>query len=144
MTSFHKSEEYVALSQDYIRQAETEFAQGDLKQAGERAWGAVVTAVKSISVLREWKHDHHTLTGNALREVADEFDREEWKHWFHTAESMHSNFYENSWAESEIRDGINRVTRLVSELAEVRQEPPRPIPDRSRNQERRLDSLTGG
>ena len=137
------SEKYWAISQDYLDQAQTEFEQGDLKQAGEKAWGAVATAVKSISVLRGWRHDHHTLTGNALREVADEFDREDWKHWFHTAEAMHSNFYEDQLAEPDVQDGINRAKILLTELETIRNEPPRLIANRTRNQERRLLFLTG-
>ena len=143
MTFPNKSEDYMAMSRDYIRQAELELEQEDLKQAGEKAWGAVATGVKSISVLRGWRHDHHTLTGDALRELADEFGREDWKHWFHTAEAMHSNFYENRLAEPDIQDGIDRATKLLSELERIREEPPRPISNRTRNQERRLQALTG-
>ena len=142
MTSPNKSEEYMELSQDYLSQAELELGQGDLKQAGEKTWGSVATAIKSISVQRGWRHDHHTLIGDALREVADEFGREDWKHWFHTAEALHSNFYENRLAEPDIQDGIERAKRLLAELELVRGEPPRSIPNRSRTQARRLDYLT--
>ena len=72
-------EKYLSLRQEYIRQADEELLREDYRQAGEKAWGAVSTAIKCISEQRGWNHRHHRLTGDALRELADEFDQEHLK-----------------------------------------------------------------
>jgi HEPN domain-containing protein len=136
-------EKYLSLSRTYIRQAEEELSREDYRQAGEKAWGAVSTAIKGIAEQRGWNHRHHQLTGAALRELADEFGQEYLKYWFYTTESMHNNFYEDTWTEAEVEGGVNTARDLLEALESLRHQPPRPIPNRSNNQKRRWESLNG-
>ncbi len=143
MTSSSKSDEYAALSQRLIRKAETELERGDEHQAAEKAWGAVATAVKSVAESRGWFHNQHDLIRAALGELVDEFNRTELHPLFHTAESMHTNFYEDWMTEDEVKIGIGRAKRLLQELQALQPEPPRPIPTRSNRQKRRWERLHG-
>jgi uncharacterized protein (UPF0332 family) len=140
-------ESYSDLSRQYIRQAGEELAREDYCQAGEKAWGAVSTAIKSIAQQRGWNHRHHRLTGDALRELADEFandsDSNQLKQWFNTVELMHENFYENTWTEAEVADGVHRAQGLLEFLDALRHQSPRPMPNRSNNQKRRWSALNG-
>ena len=134
MTTNPESDKYMEISQSLIRQAESEFQQGDLLQASEKAWGAVATAIKSIAQQRGWNHKHHRLTNAAVGQIADEFNRPYLHDLFDTAEAMHNNFYENTWIENRVARGIERVKRLLAELEELRRQPPRPFPFTSNRQ----------
>ncbi len=140
-------ERYMELSRQYIRQAEEELTREDYCQAGEKAWGAVSTAIKSIAQQRGWNHRHHRLTGDILRELADEFaddfDSNQLKHWFFVVEGMHENFYEGTFTEAEVADGVHRARGLLKFLDALRDMPHRPIPNRSNNQKRRWSALNG-
>ena len=134
---------YTTMSQVYMRQAGHELAREDYRQAGEKAWGAVSTAIKSIAEQRGWRHNHHRSTGNALRELADEFGQEQLKHWFAAVEDLHDDFYEGDRTEAEVQDGVDTARSLLEALAALRCEPARDIPDRSNNQKQRWAMLNG-
>ena len=128
MTTTSESEKYMELSRSLIHQAEVEMGQGDLLQASEKGWGAVATGIKSIAQQRGWNHKHHRLTRAAMGQVADEFRRPHLHNLFDTAEALHDNFYENNWIENQVAQGIERVKLLLTELEELRPQPPRPFP----------------
>ena len=144
MTTTPESEKYMEISQSLIRQAEAEFQQGDLLQASEKAWGAVATAIKSIAQQRGWNHKHHRLTRAAMGQVADEFHRPHLHDLFNIVETLHDNFYENNWTEPEVDRAMERARRLLTELEELRPQPPRPFPFTSNRQRERWRELTRG
>ena len=138
---------YWYLSQEYISQADNEFEQEDYRQSGEKAWGAVSTAIKSVAQQRGWIHSHHRRIGDALRELADEFagdfDEDQVKRWFSYIESLHTNFYEGELVDSDVALGIRDARHLLSFLDSIRHEPPRDIPDRSNTKKSRWEALNG-
>ena len=138
---------YWSLSQEYICQADDEFEREDYRQSGEKAWGAVSTALKSIAEQRRWIHTHHRSVGDALRELADEFasdvDEDQVKHWFSYVDSLHINFYEGELVDSDVALGIRDARRLLAFLESIRREPPRDIPDRSNTKKIRWEALNG-
>ena len=146
MTTSRESDEYAALSQRYIRQAEEELSREDYLQAGEKAWGAVATAVKAVSVQRGWHHKHHDLTSEALLWLADESARPDLKDSYTWVESLHRNFYEDKLTEQEVARGLDRAKVLLEALNALRIAPPpdvgRFIPESNR-QKRRWEKLTG-
>ena len=143
MTTSPKSDEYLALSRRYTRQAEAELQRGDTVQAGEKAWGAASTALKSIAEHRGWFHNHHDLTVDAMGELATEFDRQDLQNLFDNARLMHQNFYEDLMPEDEVERRLGRVRSLLQELEALRTEPPRPFIPQSNRQKRRRERLTG-
>jgi len=46
------AESYLGASEALIRQAKDELAKGDLRQAGEKAWGAAALALKGLAYKR--------------------------------------------------------------------------------------------
>ena len=48
------SNNYAAMSRDYMARAEGYLQQGDLVQACEKSWGATACALKSIAEQRGW------------------------------------------------------------------------------------------
>ena len=138
---------YWSLSQEYILQADDESEREDYRQSGEKAWGAVSTAVKSVAEQRGWIHGHHRRIGDALRELADEFaddvDEDQVKHWFSYIESLHTNFYEGELVDFDIALGITDAKRLLTFLNSIRREPPRDILNRSNTKKTRWEALNG-
>ncbi len=145
MTTPSLSDEYVGLSRRYIQQAEQELAREDYLQAGEKAWGAVATAVKAVAEQRGWRHKHHDLTGEALFWLADEFARPDLKDAFALLEQLHRNFYEDQLTEQEVTRRIDQARDLRQELEGLRTTPPPAggfVPESNR-QRRRWEKLTG-
>ena len=145
MTTSRESDEYAALSQRYIRQAEEELSREDYLQAGEKAWGAVATAIKAVAEQRGWHHKHHDLTGEALLWLADESAKPELKDAFALVEQVHRNFYENRLTEQEVARGVDLARFLLQEVAGLRTVSPTAeqfIPESNR-QKRRWEKLTG-
>ncbi len=144
MTILPQSDEYAALSQHYIQQAESELEREDYLQAGEKAWGALVTAIKAIAEQRGWNHKHHDLTYEALMWLADEFARPELKNYFSIIGDLHRNFYEDKMTEPEVEQGVGQTRRLLQDLETLRTTPPpgQFIPESNR-QKRRWEKLTG-
>ena len=135
------------MSQQYIRQADDEFERQDYSQSGEKAWGAVSTAVKSVAQQRGWIHSHHRSVGDALTELADEFaadvDEDQVKHWFSYVDLLHKNFYEGGMTDSDVALGIRDSRRILAFLESIRHQAPRDIPDRSNTKKSRWESLNG-
>ncbi len=144
MTTNAESDRYMETSRNLVRQAEAEFAQGDLVQASEKAWGAVAVAIKSIAQNRGWNHKHHRLTRAAVGQLCDEFDRPHLHDLFDTAEAIERNFYDDTWDEDQFARGIELVKQLLAELEELRPQPPRPFPFTSNRQRERWRELTQG
>ena len=138
-----QSDEYHELSQRYMRQANEEFARDDLLQAGEKAWGAVATAVKSVSVQRGWNHKHHDLTSEAVLWLADESGKQVMKDSYAWVEKLHQNFYEDVLTEQEVQRGMNHARYLLEELEAIRTSPgPSDFIPTSNRQKRRWEKLT--
>ena len=145
MTMPTPSDDYLKLSRQYIGQVDLELAQEDYPQAGEKAWGAVATVIKALAEQRGWMHKHHDLTDEALKQLADEYGREDLKDNLTFAAELHRNFYEDKLTEGEVLRNIDRSKRLRQELEAIFVNPPPLVgylPESNR-QKRRWERLTG-
>ena len=104
------------VSRILIEQAQLEFDSGDLIQASEKAWGATARIIKALAERRGWRHNRHYDYVQIIGRLEDATGREELRTDFHTAQALHSNFYEGWMTENQVRKSINEVRRLVSEL----------------------------
>ena len=71
-------------------------AEGDLCQAGEKGWGAIVQLAKALATHRGWQHFGHEEIRTIIRQIADESTGDEpaIRRALLQAESLHGNFYE--------------------------------------------------
>ena len=134
---------YASMSREYMARAEDYLAQGDLKQASEKSWGAAACALKSIAEQRGWNHQSHSLLNDLSGQFADELGRPNLRDLFAVARSMHQNFYENWFQEDEVEHGVHTVRAYLSELEAVPLELPAPFDVETRAQRQRLERLTG-
>jgi len=115
-------ESYREASEELMRQAREELAKGDLRQAGEKAWGAAALMLKSLAYRRDGlRLSSHGELWEYVAKLAEETgDRELGRLW-RSVVSMHVNFYEG-WAtrthvEEAVRDAeelVERLKRLLS------------------------------
>ena len=134
---------YAAMSQEYMARAEDYLAQGDLKQASEKSWGAAACALKSIAEQRGWNHQSHSLLFDISGQVAEELGRPEQRELFAVANSMHQNFYENWMPVETVEHIVGRVKAYLAELEAVSPQLPVPFAVETRAQRQRLERLTG-
>ncbi len=50
---------YLKIHEELLRHSDDEYAKGDLVQASEKLWGAVVALLKAVAELRGWEHYSH-------------------------------------------------------------------------------------
>lgn len=120
------AEEYAALSRRFVRQAQHEFDKGDRLQASEKAWGAAAHAVKAVAASRGWNHNSHRLLFDIVDQVSRDVENPSLRSLFHSANSLHQNFYEDWQLDGSVQAGINEVKILVDMLDEIRSQPPMP------------------
>jgi hypothetical protein len=140
-----KSDHYVERGQIFIRQAQEELDEGDLRQASEKAWGAAAQALKALAEERDWNHDRHSLLFDIVGQVNDERRRDRLNRLFGVANQMHGNFYEDWLGETDVQYGIDTVKALMQRLERARRAgPPRRSLPQNDRQRQRLARLTEG
>lgn len=107
---------YRATSRKFLTQARDELAAGDMTQASEKGWGAAAQAVKAVAEIREWEHRSHASLFRAVARLTAEAGSDDLARLFRSANSLHTNFYEN-WMESEmVSGGLDDVEQFVDSL----------------------------
>jgi HEPN domain-containing protein len=108
-------ESYREASEELMSQAREELAKGDLRQAGEKAWGAAALMLKSLAHRRDGLRlsGHGELWEYVGRLAEETGDRELGRLW-RSVFSMHVNFYEG-WA---TRTHVEEADRDAEELFE--------------------------
>lgn len=106
-------------SQQLLAKARQALSEGDLIQTSEKAWGAAAQAVKAVAERRGWPHQSHRDLFHALGRLATETGDPELNRLFHTANSLHTNFYENWMPEEQVRGGLEDVDLFVRRLGAI-------------------------
>ena len=103
------AEEYKQTGRWLMDRAESEFSQGDLVQASEKAWGAAAQFLKALATQRGWAHETHQHLGQVADRLADETGNAEISNLFDRAESLHANFYKAHRGEASVRRGMDAM-----------------------------------
>ena len=134
-------EKYAQLSRNFRASAWQHLNQdGDLPQASGKAWGMVAETIKAVSARHGGIIHAHRSIWHVLRELSQlvgEAGDEPTQAWinnaFSRARSLHTNFYEDEEAQSEVEAGLALCEELSDRLYELF------WPDRP-NGETRLDN----
>ena len=105
------------ISERFLRHAEREFERGDMLQASEKAWGAVVHYVKAIGEaegLRTHRHRQINIAANELLDRLD--DPEPGRTNLNVVNGLHANFYEDWLPEESVRSGLDSARELIEDL----------------------------
>ncbi len=107
---------YPTAGRELLAKARLELAQGDLRQASEKGWGAAAQMVKAVAEQRGWPHNGHALLFQVIRRLVEETGDEQIDRLFQVANSLHSNFYENWLPAGSVGSSIEGVGELVEKL----------------------------
>ena len=115
-----ETQTYIDRSHAYLVKAKEELADGDLEQASEKAWGAAALIVKAVAEQRQLPHVSRNNLWAILQNLGMETRDRELVRFFHIANGLHKNFYENrliaETVEADIGDielFVERVERLI-------------------------------
>ena len=108
---------YQEASWTLLAQSEEELAQGDIRQASEKAWGAAAQIVKAVAQQRGWPHQRHAALFRVISSLAEETGDDQLRNLFQVANSLHTNFYENWDTADNVSAALGDVRLLVDKLA---------------------------
>ena len=111
--------DYRSISHELLAQAREELAQGDLRQASEKGWGAAAHMVKAVAAHQGRFHSsHQSLRQNVKfmaagsRDTAIEF-------LFDFAEQLHRTFYETPLPAHHLAARLDQVETLTAKLEKL-------------------------
>ncbi len=108
---------YRGISAEHLDHAQGFLAEGDLKQASEKAWGAAALLVKAAAEERGWRHEGHRDLWRALHRLADETEDEEMRRQFGLAGALHTNYYEDWLDTKAVEQYLGEVRQLTGKLS---------------------------
>lgn len=113
-------QEHYQTAQNFIIDADREFAAGELVQGSEKLWGAASHAVVAIAQQRGWDYRSHRSLKNAAIRLSREQNDPAIEAYFAVAEKFHKNFYHDDmedWERDADRPLVERfVTRVLALL----------------------------
>ena len=102
-------------AREYWRKAPTYLAEGDLCQAGEKAWGALARMTKAVASHRGWQHFTHSRVLAAARQIADESENPSaTRESITQVRAMHVNFYEVDLDRADAELGLAHAATLLA------------------------------
>ncbi len=110
------TETYAQAARHLLEQATAEMAQGDVRQASEKGWGAAAQMVKAVAEQRGWEHQRHAALFAAVSRLVDETGDDDISRLFAVANSLHVNFYENWDTAENVARHLVDVGRFVGKL----------------------------
>lgn len=110
------TQKYNMASRQLLAQARAELAQGDMRQASEKGWGAAAQMVKAVAEVRGWPHRHHGLLTQAVENLAAETGDDDLTDQFAIANSLHVNFYEDALSTRTVRRHLDQIENLTNTL----------------------------
>ncbi len=111
---------YSALN--FLDQADSEFALGDIRQASEKLWGAASDAITAVALERGWGYHSHRDIKNVVQRIVAEQDDDILQSGFTIAEKFHVNFYHNMLEDHELdrdRPAAHRFVHLTLSLLQT-------------------------
>ena len=109
-------EKYATAGRELLEKAREELAQGDLRQASEKGWGAAAHMVKGLAQRKGWRHDGHRELYQAVNRLAKEAGDRQIRVLFNSASALHSNFYENWMPKEMVKESLEQVGEFLRKL----------------------------
>ena len=110
------TQKYHESSHFLLDQARGELADGDVRQASEKGWGAAAQIVKAVANSRGWQHRGHVLLFDAVDDLRRETGDEELRRLFNVANALHMNFYEDWRSVESVGESLDDVERFLDKM----------------------------
>ena len=111
-----QAQTYRERSREYLARAFSELADQDLTQASEKGWGAAAQIVKAVADYRGEDHGHHRSLFRMADRLREESGDPELSRLFDTANSLHTNFYEDALTYEGVEERLQRVRTFVEKV----------------------------
>ncbi|HID90358.1 TPA: hypothetical protein EYP44_00155 [Candidatus Bathyarchaeota archaeon] len=111
-----RAELHSELCKKYLREAGAYREEEDYVQASEKAWGAASQAVRSVAAKRGIELRSHGDLWKLVTELSKEHPEWDLLGMFHTANSLHTNFYEKWLTAEAVVRGLEIVRAFVGKL----------------------------
>lgn len=112
-------EHYQSLSERYLVEAKDFLDKGDLGQASEKLWGATSLTIKSVAAKRGLRLEKHGSLWDFINKLSQERGDRDIIRFFHTANSLHRNFYEHQMNREVIIVAKEDIDRLIDRLGKI-------------------------
>ena len=110
------TQKYREDSRHLLTQARAELAQGDVRQAAEKGWGAAAQMLKAIAEDRGWEHERHRHFSRIASRLRYELGDGDLYRQFRVAEGLHENFYEDTLQTEDVALDLLDVELLLDKL----------------------------
>ena len=107
---------YQAASRQLLAQGRQELADGDVRQASEKGWGAAAQMVKAVAEQRGWQHRNHAALFDVISYLVSETRDHEIRRLFDVANALHTNFYENWNNVANVSSALDDMERFLDKL----------------------------
>ena len=98
-----------------MAKAQAYLAENDLLQASEKGWGAAAQMVKAAAEMRGWPHKNHGHLFTTINRLVDETGDRDLAVLFHSAHSLHINFYEGWMPRRSVEVALSQVQKAGGE-----------------------------
>ena len=105
---------------EYLRAAKELLKDGDLVQASEKLGGASALAVKGVAARRGLQLEKHGALWGFVNTLAKESGDKDFVRFFHVANNLHKNFYENEMLKETVEISAEDVEKLITKLKAVK------------------------
>ena len=112
-------EHYQAMSEKYLAEAKEFLSKGDLVQTSEKLWGATALAVKMVAAKKGLKLEKHGSLWDFVDKLSEGQKDEDILNLFHSANSLHRNFYENQMTERAVEIASRNIEKLITKLKDI-------------------------
>jgi len=112
-------EHYQVLSQKYLAEAKDFLDKANLVQASEKLWGATSLTIKAVAAKRGLRLEKHGSLWDFINKLSQESEDKNIIRFFHTANSLHRNFYENQMNREVIMVAKEDIELLIDTLGKI-------------------------
>jgi uncharacterized protein (UPF0332 family) len=114
-----KTEVYLKQVEVYCQQGEEELTRGDLRQAGEKYWGAATQVLKAYCEMKGWPHDGHALLFKDVGKISSDREDKTLIDGFSFASMLHINFYEGWLTKEEVERLSSQTMVFINKIKEI-------------------------
>ncbi len=107
---------YSDTATEFLIKARVHLAEGDLRQASEKGWGAAAQMVKAVAEERGWQHKTHADLYQIVGRLAELSNDEELHRLFMSANALHQNFYEGDMPAAAVDVGVRDAEQFAAAL----------------------------
>jgi hypothetical protein len=116
-----RAKRYKELHKEYFEEAKKLKEKGDLRQAGEKLWGAVTALIKLYAAIKNVFIPHwgRGKIDNFIASNVEERYKDLFRSLLDNAEALHENFYEGDLSEKVFEERWEKTLKLLEAAREI-------------------------